>query len=288
MTTEQWICQWIDLRSAKLKPRTIESYRDLLRLHIAPAIGRKGLKRVKPEQIQQLLADLCAAGHSRTAELCYVLLRASMRDAVRSRHMRYSPMDAVQRPDHRPAPGKAWTPDQCAAYLMAISGNRHRLAFLLALLCGLRRGEICGLRWADVDLRARVLHIRNQRIRLATGQIVDAPPKSDAGVRDVPIPVALLPLLRGLRRIGGYVDDITPSGLDAAHRRALIGVGLPYIRLHDLRHTMATNAVRHGATMRALQAVLGHAHYQTTADMYTHPDLDMLRGVVDAASAGMV
>ena len=73
MTLEAWVTSWITLRSAGLRPRTLESYRALLRLHIAPALGTVELSELSPEQIMAMLAPLCAAGHTRTAELCYIL-----------------------------------------------------------------------------------------------------------------------------------------------------------------------------------------------------------------------
>ena len=289
MTLEAWVTSWITLRSAGLRPRTLESYRALLRLHIAPALGTVELSELSPERIMAMLAPLCAAGHTRTAELCYILLRAALGDALRLRHVAANPMDAVMRPKHhqqRPAP---WSPEDVQRYVIGIRGDKHRVAWLLALQCGLRRGEICGLRWSDVDLRGRVLHIRNQRVRLDDGRLIDQPPKTESGVRDVPIPDGLVRILRGAYRLGdGYVDPISPGALDAAHRACVRRLGLPPLTLHGLRHTMATNALRNGASMRALQMVLGHADFRTTAMIYAHPDMAMLRRVVDAAVAGVV
>ena len=101
--------------------------------------------------------------------------------------------------------------------------------------------------------------------------------------------LALLRILRAAYRLGdGYVEPLTPGALDAAHRRCIRRLGLPRLTLHGLRHTMATQALRNGASMRALQMVLGHADYRTTAMIYAHPDMAMLRRVVDAAAVGMV
>ena len=289
MTLEAWLYQWVALRSGGLRPRTVESYTTLIRLHIGPTIGHRKLKKLKPEHIADMLAGIVSSGHTRTAELCFVFLRASLRAAVVYRRLDRSPADAVVRPAHSPAQGKVWTPEQSRAFLQAIEHHRHRLAWLLALGMGLRRGEICGLRWSDVDLRARVLHVYNQRQRLADGRLIDAPPKSRAGIRDLPIPKVVYDELRRKYQFGnGYVVRITPSGLDAAHRTTLHRLALPYIRLHDLRHTMATNALRNGAPMRAITDVLGHSDPAVTARFYTHPDFGMLANTIDAATAIMV
>lgn len=289
MTLEAYLYEWVELRAPGLRPRTIESYTSLIRLHIAPAIGDRKLTKLKPKHIARMLQGIIVAGHTRTAELCYVVLRAALRSAVEMRRIDWSPVTAVSRPQHIPAEATAWTRAQTRAYCEAIVGDRHQIAWLLAVGMGLRRGEICGLRWSDIDLRARVLHVRNQRQRLDDGRMIDAAPKSRAGTRKLPIPRMIYDVLRRNYQWGdGYVEPITPSGLDAAHRRLLRRLDLPYIRLHDLRHTMATNAVRNGAIMRMLAAVLGHSDPALTARVYTHVDAEMVEDTIDAAARAMV
>ena len=289
MTCEAWLYQWVALRSGGLRPRTVESYTDLIRLHIAPAIGSKSLRKLKPRHISEMLAAIMADGHSRTAQLCYVLLRAALRAAVVSQRLDRSPVESVLRPAHKPRPGRAWSMDEARAYVRAINAHKHQLAWYLAICLGLRRGEICGLKWSDIDLHQRVIHISRQRIRLKDGRIVEAPPKSDAGIRDLPIPAALLFVIRRNWQWGdAYFVPLTPSGLDAAHRATLRRLELPYIRLHDLRHTMASNAVRNGASMRALADVLGHSDPAMTARVYAHPDATMLAATIDAAISAVL
>lgn len=289
MTLEAYLREWVLLRSAGIRPRTVESYESLIRLHIGPAIGDRKLSKLKARHIAAMLKSIVDDGHARTAQLCYALLHAALRSAVEERRIERSPIDAVKRPKHRTKRGKAWSKAQTRAYVAAIRGHKHQIAWLLAIGMGLRRGEICGLRWSDVDLRARIIHVHNQRVRLADGRLVDQPPKSDAGTRDLPIPKPIYEVFRRTYQWSdGYVVPITPSALDAAHRTLLRRLDLPYIRLHDLRHTMATNAVRNGAAMRVLADVLGHSDPAVTARFYTHTDPDMMTDTVDAAAMAMV
>lgn len=289
MTLEAFLKEWVLLRSAGIRPRTVESYESLIRLHIGPAIGDRKLTKLKSRHIAAMLKSIVDDGHARTAQLCYALLRAAFRSAVVDRRIERSPIEAVKRPKHRTKRGKAWSMAQTRAYVAAIHGHKHQLAWLLAVGMGLRRGEICGLRWSDVDLRARVIHVHNQRVRLADGRLIDQPPKSDAGTRDLPMPKPIYEAFRRAFQWGdGYVVPITPSALDAAHRTLLRRLDLPYIRLHDLRHTMATNAVRNGAAIRVLADVLGHSDPAVTARFYTHTDAEMMIDTVDAAALAMV
>lgn len=278
MTLNQWLTDWLALRAHKLKPRTIESYTDLIRRYVAPAIGETPLEELRAPEVTHFLAQICAAGKTRTAELIFVMLRAALRD------LEPSPMKRVPRPAHVQQSPDAWTDDQIAAYLRALDGHRQQLPLALGLMLGLRRGEICGLRWTDVSFAEREVHIVNQRQRLGTGEIVDCSPKSKTSIRTLPIPDALMPLLRAHRQLSGYLCTITPSGLDAAHRRLVGRLELPYIPLHGLRHTMATSCIRHGGQMKSLQLLLGHANYATTANRYTHPDPEMLRRALENAT----
>lgn len=281
MLLSVWLSDWLALKSPKLKPRTIESYQHLIHRHINPALGSVPIGELSALSITHMLAAIARSGHSRTAEMCFVLLRSALRTV--------SPVMAlVERPSHRQKSPDAWSDAQIAAYLPAMARHRHSLAFSLALLLGLRRGEICGLRWCDVDFAQGLIHIVNQRQRLASGQIVDLPPKSETSVRVLPIPPQLLPLLKARRQIAGYLCPISPSGLDAAHRTLVRSLDLPYIPLHGLRHTMATACIRHGGSMKSLQLLLGHSSYATTANRYTHPDCEMLAAALDRVMVGVV
>lgn len=278
-TLSEYLSDWLALRSGALRPRTIESYASLIRLHVAPVIGAVPADQLTQWHIRPMLAMISAEGHTRTAELCYVMLKAALADLPQR------PLDGVPRPAHIQRTPDAWSDDQIAVYMSALEDHPHGLALSLGLVCGLRRGEICGLRWQDVQWDSCVIYITNQRMRLDSGQIIDALPKSRTSVRTVPVPSPLMARLRQARQLSGYIDGITPSGLDAAHRALVARLDLPPIPLHGLRHSMATSCIRHGGDMRSLQLLLGHAKYATTADRYTHPDQDMLRRAVDAAAA---
>ena len=277
MTIGDYMTNWLSDREDEIRQRTREGYADLIVRYIAPLIGAVEVDELTPEDVGALLDLVVEVGHTRTAELLYVLLRAALTEA------RPGLMKKVQRPVHVQNVPEPWNDAQMAVYHAALAGHRHEVPLSLALLCGLRRGEICGLRWRDVDLRRRTLTICNQRQRMADGRIVDCAPKSRAGQRVIPFPDKLLPVLRGNFQLSGYVCTITPQGLDRAHARLVAALGLPRIPLHGLRHSMATACVRHGGDLRSLQLILGHAQFSTTATRYTHPDLDMLRGALACA-----
>ena len=170
--------------------------------------------------------------------------------------------------------------------LAAAAGGPLWLPLALLLSCGLRRGEVCGLRWSDLDLRRNLIHVQNQRMRVRGKGLIDSRLKSESSYRDIPIPKMLMEALaeaeivqQAEALLGGqkcpYVlAGPTGRGYDPnrlsrdlqAHFRAC-GVRCT---VHGLRHTMATIGSAAGVPMRILQALLGHSSYTTTARYYAH------------------
>lgn len=277
MTITQWVSQWIDLRRSGLAQRTVDQYQDLLRRYIDPTLSAVSVDNLTPDQISGLLSSICAAGHTRTAQLVYVLLRAALADAVRCGRLARSPVDLVMRPRHYAQQRAYLCADDLAALIQWCMANPgvYTRAWLLAALLGLRRGEIAGLRWQDVDLHQQVIHIRQQRQPGAD----PTPPKSRAGVRSLPIPSLLLPILRAARSVG-YVVPVDAARLDRQLPRDLATAGLPRVSLHGLRHSMATAAMQSGCNLRVLQSILGHTSPSTTAAIYVHVSAsDQLRAL---------
>lgn len=296
MYMEEWSARW--LCGLRLKPRTIESYQALIRHYILPTLGRIDLAELSAEAIQVAIAAPLAAGHGRTAEQVYTLLVQLCRAAVRAGHIPASPMDTVLRPYHVPTPTAWWAPEDAARFLRLrqLALDPHIVVWVIALCCGLRRGELCGLQWQDIDLDQSTIRVTRQRITLADGRTVIAPPKSRSSARTLAIPADLAVWLADQRpAAGGYVAiscksgrPITPSGLDSAWRRAVHAAGMPPITLHGCRHTCGAAAVRAGVAMRVLQDIMGHSSDTVTSRIYAHVDSTAQRQALDSITALMI
>jgi len=232
MTFVEWYHQYMTLYKPDLAPKTLESYAQIFEAYIKPAFGDVALEALTPEHIQR--AILAARGH-RSAQLVFQLTHAVLRRAQRSRLISWSPADALDKPRYDAAAGKALTESDLAIAEPEIADD---LSLALALYAGLRRGEIVGLQWGDVDLSREVLHIRRQRVR-AGGDIHVLPPKSAAGVRDVPIAPQIVSALRRAFRLAprDWLVDVAPETPCRRWQRLQRDLNLsqPY-RLHDLRH----------------------------------------------------
>lgn len=296
MIMEEWSTRW--LRMQRLKPRTVESYTSILRLYILPALGTVDLAGLSADAIQAAIAAPLAAGHGRTAEQVYTLMVQLCRAAVRAGHIQTSPMDAIWRPYHVPTPTAWWAPEDAARFLRLrqLALDPHLVVWTLALTCGLRRGELCGLQWQDIDLQQCTIRVTRQRITLADGRTVAAPPKSKSSARTLAIPAALATWLAEQRPgTGGYVAisattgrPITPSGLDQAWRRAVRASGMRPITLHGCRHTCGAAAVRAGVAMRVLQDIMGHSSDTVTSRIYAHVDSTAQRQALDSITGLML
>lgn len=296
MHMEEWSTRW--LRMQRIRPRTLESYESLLRLYILPTLGHIELAELSAEAIQVAIAAPLAAGHGRTAEQVYTLLVQLCRAAVRAGHIERSPMDAILRPYHVPTPTAWWAPEDAARFLQLrqLALDPHLVVWALALCCGLRRGELCGLQWQDIDLDQCTIRVARQRITLADGRTVAAPPKSQSSARTLAISADLAAWLADHRpAAGGYVaissstgHPITPSGLDQAWRRAVRASGLPPITMHGCRHTCGAAAVRAGVAMRVLQDIMGHSSDAITSQIYAHVDTRAQRAALDSITELML
>lgn len=269
MTYAEWYNQYLKLYKRKIAAKTRESYSRLNQL-ISPVIGAKPLEAITPDDIQTTLIVVEEQAGSRQAQLAYTLMHAVYRRAVRSRHLKENPVEAVDKPEHVPREGRAIEGDDWIALEPIISANA---AYALMCFAGLRRGETLALRRADIDLCAGIIHVSRQRIRVK-GVLQITTPKSSAGVRDIPIAPELRPILEQATRFllpNAMLVPIAPETL--AHRWKIdqekAGIRQSY-RLHDLRHTYATKLVLAGINPSVLQYVVGHASYTLTMKTYTH------------------
>jgi integrase len=283
VTVQKTIDKWIDARASRLAPRTIEGYRDIARRYILPAMGDRKLTKLHTRHVDALLEEL--ADRPRTAQLTRLVLRAALAEAVEQGEMESNPADKAQVVRHVAEDPIWWTPFEVREFLESARarGDRHLHVWQLALCTGLRRGELIGLRWQDV--RPDGLHVCNQRVMVG-GALVDQPPKTKSSRRVIPMTLELANLVDQMRRerpqrrrISPYVVDLTPQGLRKALRSACTASGVRD-KIHGLRHTCASLAVRRGVPLRVVQQLLGHSTYAVTARYYAHVAPDQMAEAV--------
>lgn len=268
MTYREWNELYFQLYKRNLEPKTRESY-DRIEQLIGPVLDDLQIDEITPDEIQRALLVVEDAAGTRQAQIAFALLHASFRRAVRSRHLKESPVEAIDRPAHEAIPGRSINVTDWATLRPVIDGD---ICFALMAYAGLRRGELLALRRGDIG--PDVVRVRLQRVRIG-GKLTEKRPKSAAGVRDVPI---LPDLARVVDRLplmhpAALICNVAPETLACRWRAAQLDAGVPTpYRLHDLRHTYATRLVAVGCDLRTLQYMMGHSSFDLTAQTYTHID----------------
>lgn len=299
---------WLPAIEHTIKPGTFESYRRNVRLHVAGRpIGALQLQKVQPAHLNRLYALLLTGDDqhrplsARSVAYVATILHRAFRDAVRWQAVVRNPCDAADppRPTSKPEM-RVWSATELASFLRAVRDDRLSGAWWLLASTGMRRGEVLGLRWSDVDLERSRLRITRTLVttdvqRKGQPGYSWGTPKTAKGRRLVALDEACVTALRAhrARQLGerlalgaGYADSdlvvctvtgepLHPKTFSYYFRRAARRTGLPPIRLHDLRHTHATLALRAGVHPRVVQERLGHANVSITLDTYSHVDLDM-------------
>ena len=147
---------------------------------------------------------------------------------------------------------------------------------IVATVCGLRRGEACGLQWEDIDLRRGVVHIRRS-VQYMAGHIVVEEPKTLLSKRDIPLPRFAVNRLRQLKGKGRLIGDLTPLQVARKIKTWCRQHHLPSIPLSNLRTSWATNALEAGVDLKLVSGILGHTSIETTARYYLMPRVEAYR-----------
>ena len=295
-----------DVQRGSVRESTYSRDRYLVANHAKPALGRVRLKNVKAMHLQRLYREKLDSGLSpATVQKLHHVLHKALSQAVRWDLIIRNPADAVKAPTPTPEEMRPLSAEEARRLLEAAKGDRLEALYVIAVTTGMRRGELLGLKWSDIDLENSRLSIRRTLTRTDNGKHVElGDPKTRKSRRTIPLtPHAVEALRRHLERqlaqieAGGdlYEDQglvftteagtpINPSNLRQRSLAPLLKkAGLPRIRFHDLRHTCATLLLLKGVHPKFVQELLGHATIAITLDTYSH----VLPGMGDQASRAM-
>jgi integrase len=304
VTLASWSNDWLD-SAVNLRATTRAIHRRNLDLHILPALGSVELGKLKAPSLRAWLNDLAAtplrSGKPRSAgttRQAYGTLERVLSAAVKDGVLARNPLDPVDQPKADEREMKVLDVDQLATVLDDMN-ERYRVLVLVAAYCGLRAGELVGLRRKRVDLVRRRITVEEQITEISGGELVTGPPKTKAGRREVPIPsfVAdqLVTHMATWSEPGPNGLVFTSPGGGPIRWRSWVGrywrpvvdpLGHKDLRFHDMRHTFASLAIASGADIKTLQRILGHASAAMTLDRYgkMYPDsLDQVADKLDIA-----
>lgn len=302
-TVEQWLNEWFQTvkTSDGTGPSTLDRYDQILRVHLIPLIGRVKLSALAPRDVQLMVSHLRETAAPASVIKIHGVLRNALADAERMDLVPRNVAKSVRSAKLARTERRALTPNEALSLLSQLNGDHLECVFILALSTGLRRGEVLGLRWKDVDLPGRALFVR-QTVQRVGGVLRFVPPKTHRSTR--PLPLSALTISALLTQSARQAEDrllvgpawedhglvfashvgtpLEPRNVNRRFSTARAAAGLEWVRLHDLRHAFATFLLDQGEELRTVMDLLGHSTIRLTADTYGHVLPSRARSAADA------
>jgi integrase len=310
-TVEAFLLSWLENyeRSGRVKQTTLASVRQHTTKYIIPHLGAVPLSKLSPSTVSKFYGDLLTSGRRKTNQVkgaglspktvrnISLTLQQALKDAVRWQLLPINPATGADLPRYERPALTVFDDEQTGQFLhyAKIVCDPFAALWQLTFATGLRRGELCGLRWQDIDLvEGRISVVQTRTI--ADDRVITSTPKSSAGKRTISIDSATVTALAELKNqqeaaaqvYGHWGTDLVAATLEGrpVHPKALYrqfqtackAAGLPVIRLHDGRHTSATSALQNGTAIHIVAGRVGHSQVSTTLNTYAHflPSADRL------------
>lgn len=295
-TVNQFAVRWLEaIRSAPIAPSTWAGYETHWRIWLQPAIGHMRMAAVTAADLEALYSKVLRQGRSpRTARYVHATAHRMWRDAIRWGLTVRNPAANAEPPAGEQRAKRAWTADQTATFLTAVEGTRWEGLWWLLCDSAIRRSELVALRWPSVDLTAGTVDVVQGKTRSAR-RTISLTSETVLALKQW----KLKQTVERLRCGGGWLgDDRVWTWEDGRPIRGdwlshlfadLITVeepAVPYITLHELRHSWATQALERGVPLAVVQQRLGHSSIRVTADFYTRVPTDVDRAAAEAVGGG--
>ncbi|MFJ3616337.1 tyrosine-type recombinase/integrase [Streptomyces hydrogenans] len=326
-TVGDYLTYWLNgVAVHQVRENTHTRYAACIRLHLIPGLGAKKLARLTARDVRTFLDHLrttcqcctqerdidrrscCTIGQCcdkrlspLTVTYVHSVLKSALEHAVREDDLPRNIARNVKTPAPRPRRFQPFTASEARQFLQAASGDRLLALYELALRTGLRKGELLGLRWEDLDLDSGTASVRRSLQRTQNGGLTSLPTKTRASERRIALPTECIHSLKSHQERQqeqrqaagtGWTDSglvfttptgrpLDPTNLTRSFGRLLHRAGLRRIRFHDLRHSTATLLLEQGVDLVVIKELLGHAHIGVTAGVYAHVRLRLQRQAIN-------
>lgn len=289
-TIGEWLDYWMkNIAAHKNEESTLYGYRLIIENHIKPAMGDVQLQALKPKMIQEYYSEKYKTLTQNTVRRHHDLLRNAFQVAFRNGEIASNPFDKVSPPIPKKKDIQFYNEEQVKKLLIVCKGNRLEIPIKLGIYLGLRRGEICGLKWSNVDFENKVITINSTRTTVGS-KVITKGTKSETSKRKAFMPDDLLETLAEEKqrqeeakaiygdgyKDGDYVfvwdngEPYRPNYLSELFTKFIADAGLPPITLHGLRHSFAAMANKAGVSLYDISKTLGHSSTSITSDTYMH------------------
>ncbi len=309
LTVGAYLQNWIETyATTNCTAKTVQGYKQSINCYTA-AIAGITLQKLDATHIQPIYAGMIKRGLSnRTADALHKALSIALNTAIKQGILKRNPLDNVIAPKVAKKEVEVWDAEMRAKAMTVLKGSQYGDFYQLGLMTGMRRGELAGLKWANVNLANKQLQVVNTLQRITGQGLVNGQPKTERSRRSIALStdtVALLHEIRGkqmtqqLEVVDAWTDSgyvftsadgmpVDPNLATRAFKKVLASAGLPKLTIHGLRHTHATILLEQGVNPKVVSERLGHASVATTMDIYSHvlPDMQEKAALaIDAALA---
>lgn len=299
ITVKRHIRNWLEASRSAVRVRTWERYEQICRNHIVPELGHLKLRNLSPVVVQNLYGQKLKVLSPRTVVYVHVTLHKALQQALRWNLIPRNVTELVDPPRITKREMTPLNPEQVKTLFKTVEGSPLEALYVLAVMTGLRKGELLGLKWSDVDLDAGLLQVKRSLSMTKDGPVM-VPPKTVKGSRRVALSGVAVEAIRKHRSRqdalrSSWPEDhglVFPNDLGEPRRSRNVINGcfdkvkkkgnLPDIRFHDLRHTCATLLLTRNVNPKIVQEMLGHSSISITLDTYSHVLPTMQEKAVEA------
>ena len=299
MTLGEWLDKWLDeYMIFTVRESTLDSYRAMVKNQVKPFIGSKQISSLTTADMQKFYNKIKKEGRVREHPIhgktladsmvrgVHMMLHEALDTAVKERLIAKNPTNGTTVPKCNYPEKQILGDNQLETFLEAIKGHEYWCDFFyVEVLTGLRRGEICGLKWQDINFEENKLQVKRSVSVKKGGGVSRGETKTETGVRCIQMPPSVAELLKSKKQTAitewvfpHFLHPEQPISPASAYRKLKVilkNAELPLIRFHDLRHTFATHATQGGVDPKTLAGILGHTNASFTLDTYTHVTSDM-------------
>ena len=296
-TINQITEEWKEEKKKYVKKSTYAAYQLLIQNHIKPYFG--DLYEVNEEKVQQFVFDKLDAGLSeKTIRDIIIVLKMILKFGIKNGYLEYVQIDAKFPSKQEKKDLDVLSKADQKKFMEHLRNNFtfKNLGIFICLSTGMRIGEICGLRWCDVDTVEGVIKVRHtlQRIYIIEGEtrhtelLLDTP-KTANSVRDIPMSSELLKMLKSLNKvvnenyyvISNDIKPIEPRTYRNYYKKLCKQLDIPELKFHGLRHSFATRCIESKADYKTVSVLLGHSNISTTLNLYVHPNKEQKKKTID-------
>lgn len=290
--------EWLKLRRIKIKESTYARYHAILEKHIKPKLGGYSPLRISNHDVNTFTKSLLSEGQSSKSVHDILVVLRSVLKYTSMFFPGMLPQIEINYPQKNKKEMRVLSPEEQSMFVEYLTEEMDTCKFglMLALLTGMRIGELCALQWKKISLKEKTLYVNAtvQRICNLDGEcksktrIIITPPKSDSAIRTIPLtPFALalcekmIPKNQEAYILTGTSELMEPRTLQYRIAKYTRDCGLEGVHCHTLRHTFATRAIEVGFEIKSLAEILGHASTTITLDRYVHSSMVLKRNNMD-------